>query len=120
MDRFRKSLVGIEEAVADLRTAADLLEASIQHTRELLDAGVDARELARLSGTGSRDTTIEALNTMHSALRISRAEWYRFLIEQDGMTPSDIARLTGHPRQMIKRQYDALYERPAEEPRRRS
>ena len=116
MERFSQSLVGIETAIANIRSAADMLEASIGRTRELIDSGVDVRDLVRAPGTTSRETAIEALNGLHSALMISRAEWYRLLIEQEGMSPSDIARLTGHPRQIVKRRYDALRRKQSDSP----
>jgi hypothetical protein len=108
MELFLQSLVNLEDAIAEIRSAADMLEVSIQQTRKKIDSGLPVLELLRTPGTESRETTLEALNTMHSALMLSRAEWYRVLIEQEGMSLSEIARVTGHPRQIIKRRYDAL------------
>jgi hypothetical protein len=108
---FLKSLELIEGATADLRAAIEILETSIARTRDLLAAGLDPLELLASPGTTSRDTTIEALNAMHSALMVSRGEWYHILIDDRGMSFSQVARHTGHPRQLIKRRYDAVNEK---------
>ena len=78
IEAILQSLVGIEDVIAEIRSAADMLEASIQQTRESIDAGVGVRELVRSPGDESRghDRSVEA---MHSTLMISRAEWYRLL-----------------------------------------
>ncbi len=112
---FLTSLELIEDAIAGLRSAIEILNTSIARTRVLLAAGHDPFELLAAPGTISRDTTIEALNAMHSALMVSRGEWYRILIEGKGMSLSEIARHTGHPRQLIKRRYDAVNEKRAKD-----
>jgi len=116
LEPFLRSLDQIEGAISKLRTAMEVLEVSIAQTRELLEAAIDPLDLFAAPGTASRDTTIEALNAMHSALMVSRGEWYRILIEDKGMSLSEIARHTGHPRQLIKRRYDALNKKFAQPP----
>ena len=112
---FLRSLDMIDAAVADLRGAADQLERTVAQTRSMLDEGVDIIELLQTPGTGSRERMIDALNSMHSALMFSRGAYYRLLIEGRGMSISEIARLSGHPRQLIKRRYDSFNSKLAQE-----
>lgn len=112
---FLESLDMIEAAIVELRGAANELEKTVAQTRKMLDDDFDILELLQAPGTGSREQTIAALNAMHSALMFSRGAWYRLLIEGRGMSVAEVARRTGHPRQLIKRRYDSFNDKLAQE-----
>jgi len=48
------------------------------------------------------------MNTPHSVLMRSRGEYFHVLVDDEGLTISEVARLVGHPRQLVKRRYDAV------------
>ncbi len=108
MDRFLDSLEALDNAIARLRNELDGLEAANAHTREAIRAGTHMRDLFPQSdGPRARDAVIDAVTALQSALMRSRGEFFGVLVEQEGMTISEVARLVGHPRQLVKRRYDA-------------
>jgi hypothetical protein len=109
MDRFLDSLEELDKAIASVRTELDALEAANAHTRDAFRAGMRMRDLFPQSdGPRARDAVIDAIAELQSALMRSRGEFFGVLVEQEGMTISEVARLVGHPRQLVKRRYDAV------------
>ena len=109
VDRFLESLEELDKAVARVRHELDGLDAANAHARDAVRAGMHMRDLfPRSDGPRARDAVIEAVTALQSALMRSRGEFFGVLVEQEGMTISEVARLVGHPRQLVKRGYDAV------------
>ena len=109
LDRFVDSLEELDEAIARVRDALDGLEAANAYTRDVIRVGMRMRDLfPRSDGPRARDPTIEAVTALQTALMRSRGEFFGVLVEEEGMTISEVARLVGHPRQLVKRRYDAV------------
>ena len=109
MSRFVRSLDELDEAIGSLRRELDGLEASVAHTRDAVSAGMRMTDLFPTSDAPrARDAVIDAMNTLHSVLMRSRGEYFHVLVDEEGLTISEVARLVGHPRQLVKRRYDAV------------
>jgi hypothetical protein len=99
----------LDRAIAHVRTELDGLEAANAHARDAVRAGMRMRDLFPQSdGPRARDAVIEAVAALQSALMRSRGEFFGVLVEDEDMTISEVARLVGHPRQLVKRRYDAV------------
>ncbi len=114
MDRFVESLDELDATIERMRRALDGLEAANAHTRDAINTKMRMADLFAVSAAPrSRDAVIDAMNAMHSVLMRSRGEFFHILVDEEAMTISEVARLVGHPRQLVKRRYDAV--RPAPE-----
>jgi hypothetical protein len=114
-----------EESVSDDKyvTAIDKVEQSARAAHEALDRTVEAFTMARQErlagmphaeivtgliargGGGSRRRADEACRAFIAALSEFRAVSVRMMVDEDGMTFSDVARLAGLSRQMVARLY---------------
>jgi hypothetical protein len=109
MGRFLGSLEELDRAIARVRKELDGLEAANAHARGAIRAGMRMRDLFPQSdGPRARDAVIDAVTALQSALMRSRGEFFGILVEDEDMTISAVARLVGHPRQLVKRRYDAV------------
>jgi hypothetical protein len=109
LDRFLGSLDQLDRAIARVRKELDGLETANAHTRDAVRSGMHLRDLFPQSdGPRARDAVIEAVTALQSALMRSRGEFFGVLVEDEDMTISAVARLVGHPRQLVKRRYDAV------------
>ena len=107
VEAFVDALASVEVAAAEVRAALAALDDANAAVRRALDDGIANHEL--LSSTGWADhraAVILALGAYSSELKRARAEYVRVLVDGDGFTISDDARVIGHPRQLTKRIYD--------------
>lgn len=110
MERFLALLDELDEAVNRLQPELDNMRKIVEHTRQHLAAGEGFKKLYETSNAPSaRDILIERLSDLHSALMRSRAEYIRLLVDEEGMTIPAVARLVGHPPQLVRRLYQAAH-----------
>ena len=57
------------------------------------------------SGTRLHETLISALDRMHACLAAVRAEGVRLMVDEEGMSITDVAELVDRPRQLVSRLY---------------
>ena len=108
LDRFLRLVDELEEAVRRLEPELDKMHEIVEHTRRYVASGADLRDLYGVSeAPAGRDALIDRLNDLHSALMRSRAEYIRLLVDEGAMTIPQVARLVGHPPQLVRRQYQA-------------
>ena len=108
VDRLLELMGAVELAAVQLRTNLDGLLSATGEAGVRLAAGVPLVDLyTGTDGPAARAAVIECMNDLHSALMRSRAEYIRLLVDDDGMTVPQVARLVGHPPQLIRRLYQA-------------
>jgi hypothetical protein len=99
----------LDQAIARVREELDRLEAANAHARDAIRGDTRMRDLfSQSDGPRARDAVIEAVTALQSALMRSRGEFFGVLVDDEHMTISEVARLVGHPRQLVKRRYDAV------------
>jgi hypothetical protein len=99
----------LDQAIARVREELDRLEAANAHARDAIRGDTRMRDLfSQSDGPRARDAVIEAVTALQSALMRSRGEFFGVLVDGEHMTISEVARLVGHPRQLVKRRYDAV------------
>jgi hypothetical protein len=74
--------------------------------RTALEAGASIQQ-ACMEIESARVPVRESLAEMSSALRRVRTEAIRSLVANEGLSVSEVSRVVGHPRQLVKRLYDA-------------
>jgi hypothetical protein len=97
----------LDRAVADLMNELLRLRWTDMRAREALSGGASVRETVTLELLDARAATRQGLTQVSKSLRQVRSAKIRALVDHDGLSISQVAALLGHPRQMIKRLYDA-------------
>jgi DNA invertase Pin-like site-specific DNA recombinase len=110
-DRYLAAVDGLERSAADLHAAVDRLVARLAAAREQRLAQTPLIEVvSALAANGGRDTRRageRACAAFIAAITEYRATTIRMLVDHEGVTLSEIARLTGVSRQMVGRLYRA-------------
>jgi hypothetical protein len=108
-DRYVNAIDNVEQSA---RVAHDALDEAVEAftvARQERLAGLPHAEIVRgllaRGGAGSRRRADEACREFIAALSEFRAVSVRMMVDEDGMTLSDVARLAGVSRQMIARVY---------------
>lgn len=106
-------LVGsLGERIAALRSELDRMDSLIEVASAALLCGVSVRDLfERPEMLEGRESLLDALASVQSALMINRAEGIRVMVDEEGLSLSEVARLLGRPRQLVKRAYDVASDR---------
>ena len=103
------ALGSLSAALEAVQQELHRMEAANERLRSALADGMESHEL--LSATGwadARSALLDATGGRGSLLKRSRSEYVRILVDEEGMSISEAARVLGHPRQLTKRVYDAL------------
>jgi hypothetical protein len=99
----------LSAALVAVRVELDAMEAANARLRAAIDDGVASHELLQTSGwADARSALLDSTGGLASQLKRTRSEYVRLLVDVEGMSISEAARVLGHPRQLIKRVYDAL------------
>jgi hypothetical protein len=108
VDRFLELLGDLDDAIEALRPELDRMGKIVEYTRRQVASGTNLRDLYGSSeAPAARDVLIDRLNDLHSALMRSRAEYIRLLVDDEAMTVGQVARLVGHPPQLVRRLYNS-------------
>jgi hypothetical protein len=139
MDALHQALqepaVEVALAVEPNRRLVELLEWEADRARKLaqalqslcdymdgvcqkLIAGATVHDVLTTETLSRRDLVRDLLTQVASAVRRSRSEGIRVMIDSEGLSVGDVARIIGHPRQLVKRLYDiGMVNACSEEPR---
>jgi hypothetical protein len=95
-----------------LRSELDRMDSLIEVATTAIRSGSLVRDIVvRPDMLEGRESLIDALNSVESALMLNRAEGIRIVVDEEGLGVSDVARLIDRPRQLVKRAYDTANER---------
>ena len=105
-DTFVVSLHELEDSRVSLLQALDVLEAAVGGSLELRAGNVAPSEiLKRFEMDGTRAGVVNALARFSRAYASCRSEAIKALVDEEGRTLTDVARLTGHSRQRVSELY---------------
>lgn len=105
---FADALGALSAALEAVQAEVGRMEAANARLRAALADGVASDLLLTESGwAAARTALLEATSELGSHLKQSRSEYVRILVDDDGLSISEAARVLGHPRQLTKRVYDA-------------
>jgi hypothetical protein len=108
-DRYVNAIDNVEQCARAAHDALDGAVEAFRMARQERLAGLPHTEIVRgllaRGADGSRRRADEACREFIAALSEFRAVSVRMMIDEDGMTFSDVARLAGVSRQMIARLY---------------
>jgi hypothetical protein len=102
----------VEEAIEDVEAAFAAFRARIARFRAGLRAGQTVAALMSELPYGERRMIGAALARVQSELRGLRAATVRWMVEREGLSVSDAARIYGVSRQMGSRLYRSVGEEP--------
>jgi hypothetical protein len=101
------SVQRIEEARVELEAALGALAPWIVDAVEAIASGETMSDLVRRTQLRTRRRVADAVGAMNSALAENRVAAIRVVVDDEGLTMSEAARLFGIPRQVLSRLYHA-------------
>ena len=105
-DTFTDSLHELEGARLMLLSALDTLQGVVGGSLDLRTGnGAPTDILERLETNGTRNGVLDAVARFSRAFATCRSEAIKAMVEEEGRTLTDVARLTGHSRQRISELY---------------
>jgi DNA-directed RNA polymerase specialized sigma24 family protein len=110
-DRYTAAIDRVERTAANLHGALDVVVAALEAARRERIAGLNLTDIVRgLATRGGKETRLmptKAFREFERAISAYRATAIRVLVDEEGMTYSEVAKLTGVSRQMVARLYRA-------------
>jgi hypothetical protein len=111
-EHLQAAIEQLEAAIVVVREQLAGMEAVLERVRGHLSARAPLASMYTDTGwAGEREAAIAALSALSSALRHSRAEYIRALVDDEGLRIAEVARIVGQPRQLVKRHYDGARNR---------
>jgi hypothetical protein len=104
-DRFLALLDQIEAARVDLAEALERLGENLRDRTVVREPGFRLSERDTVPGVQLHEDLIGALERMHHAVALARAESVRVMVDEEGLTLTDVAKLMNRPRQLVSRLY---------------
>ncbi len=111
-ERLLASIDDIESARADLMVSLERLGEGLRRRTLLEDPEIRLSEIDPLPGTELHERLIDGLERMHHAIAAARAESVRVMVDDEGLTLSDVAKLMNRPRQLVSRLYRSASRTP--------
>ena len=113
-DALDLRLTQLDEACRDLAGDLTALRKAVAEIRRLRRRGRSVADVVRVGpGVPARREVRSSWSRLNQALHAYRAELVRSLVEDEGMSITDTARLTGNARQVVSRLYHSVSsERP--------
>ncbi len=105
LDAWVRSVQRVDEARAKLRAVLDELGPAAEQAVDIVAAGATIAELVSRSEMRVRRRTADALAAMTSALAENRVAAIRVVVDDEGLSMTDAARVFGVPRQVLSRLY---------------
>jgi hypothetical protein len=116
-ERLLALLDDVEGARTVLMGALERIGENLGERRLVLEPGFRLSERDPVPGVVLHEELIAALERMHHAVASARAETVRVMVDEEGLTLSDVAKLMNRPRQLVSRLYrsaaDAAPGRPS-------
>lgn len=104
--RFLELLDEVDRARGELQRALDDLAAVSAETRRRMAEGMQVSTLHPMAGIGPvRRAVSDRLTGLNSSLMHLRAEAVRLMVDDEGLSLRDVARLIGSSRQFVSRLY---------------
>ena len=104
-ERLRALLDDVETARIDLTALLERLGQSLEVRTQIGDPGFVLSERDPVPGVELHEDLIAGLERMHHAIAAARSEAVRIMVDEEGLTMSDVAKLMGRPRQLVSRLY---------------
>ena len=102
--QLRALLDELDAVSTTLSANLDDLRGATAQVRTELDAGRPLHEIHAATGIGAvRDRVSNALVRVNEALRATRAEFVRVIVDHEGLMITEVARRTGRSRQFLTR-----------------
>jgi hypothetical protein len=109
-DRLLSLLDEVETARIELIETLDRVGANLEVRRDVADPGYRLSEQDPVPGIELHEELIGRLERMHHSVAAARAESVRIMVDEEGLTLSDVAKLMGRPRQLVSRLYRSATE----------
>lgn len=104
-----EALLALRGAAAYLTATLDRLDDTASRLVSMLDDGVTPSEAHRsVEFTAARDAVFSAIDRFDRAFANARAHGVRLLVEEEGLSLTDVGRLVGRSRQFVTRLYDQV------------
>jgi hypothetical protein len=97
----------LDQVAAGLIEVLQQLRWTEERARGALADGANVREVVTKEQIDVRATVRRALTEASDVLRRVRSEKIRVLVDDDGLSLSQVAALLGHPPRLVKRLYEA-------------
>jgi helix-turn-helix, Psq domain len=105
LEAWVDSLQRIENARVELDAALSALAPWIVDAVDAVASGEPMSDLVRRTHLRARRRVADAVSAMNSALAENRIAAIRVIVDDEGLTMSEAARLFGIPRQVLSRLY---------------
>ncbi|MGZ4109947.1 MAG: hypothetical protein ACXVQU_07515 [Actinomycetota bacterium] len=112
-ERLLALIDDVEDARADLMVSLERLGESLRRRALLEDPETRLSEMDPLPGTELHERLIDGLERIHHAIAAARAESVRVMVDDEGLTLSDVAKLMNRPRQLVSRLYRSASQAPS-------
>jgi hypothetical protein len=104
-ERLLALIDDVEDARGDLMGSLERLGDSLRRRALLEDPETRLSEIDPLPGIELHERLIDGLERIHHAIAAARAESIRVMVDEEGLTLSDVAKLMNRPRQLVSRLY---------------
>jgi hypothetical protein len=95
----------VEDARVALVASLEHLGASLEGRRIVGEPDVRLSQIDPVPGVELHERLIGGLERMHHAIAAARAESVRVMVDDEGLSISDVAKLMNRPRQLVSRLY---------------
>lgn len=104
-DRLLALLDNVEAARGELMDALERVGESLRDRKLVAEPGFELSGQDPFPGVGLHEELISALERMHHSVATARGEIVRVMVDDEGLTISDVAKLMSRPRQLVSRLY---------------
>jgi hypothetical protein len=106
-ERLVELLDEVDTARGDLAETLERVRESLEVRSIVARPGFRLSEQDALPGVELHEQLIARLERMHHAVAAARAESIRIMVDEEGLTVSDVGKLLRRPRQLVSRLYRA-------------
>ncbi len=104
-DRLLELLDEVEAARIELIETLDRLGSTLLDRTQIAAPGYRLADQDPGAGIQLHEELIDRLVRMHHCVAAARAESVRIMVEEEGLTLSDVAKVLSRPRQLVSRLY---------------
>lgn len=105
-DPFATQLRELDRAILELTARLEQLREALGEIRRMHGEGLPVSEIvASGPGAPARRDVIEALANLNRSLHAYRAQLVEAMVDREGLSIADAARVTGNARQVVSRLY---------------
>ena len=104
-ERLRELLDDVEDARTELMATLERVGTGLESRASVTEPGYRLSAQDPVPGIELHGELIEKLERMHHAVAAARAESIRIMVDEEGLTLSDVAKFINRPRQLVSRLY---------------